>query len=530
MKDGTQTWEKRALGTPACVIHALTKLGLRAKYVGSRRCKEPLYQAVPKPLRYALAKYLTRHYRRVLDFFILDEAHEAANADSAQSQAAHRLIGTGVPTVLLTGSIMNGYARSLGANQHAIDPRFREEFPFPVAHNADRDDRRSRSWQPDFVRMYGYLKKVRQETDPTEGKVIAWGSQSDARRTVREKGHAPGVLPLFLLRYLLRLSVTLHMTDLALELPAHREIVERVEPTPEQFRAYATLLSTVKAQIKKDRFKPGLSGKLFGAMGQVPTILDRGTVDCGNTPDGAFVAAYPNNPQLGPDAGRVIVRCEGLPASTILPKERRMLDIVKAELAEGRNVMVFGWHAGENDVPKGRGRGKEKPPPPCGSVLARLRRLLEAELGEPVALLLSKVKADTRQDWIDANVVAKGVRVMVVNPACVETGLNNLVHFQTVVWMENPACDPQTMRQANGRVHRIGKRAETRSYFLVYADTLQEAAHRLLMHKVAVGMAADGLDAEDALAAAGVGESDVMDAFSVGRALWAASGGELEAA
>jgi hypothetical protein len=79
-------------------------------------------------------------------------------------------------------------------------------------------------------------------------------------------------------------------------------------------------------------------------------------------------------------------------------------------------------------------------------------------------------------------------------------------------------------------VHRIGKRAETRSYFLVYADTLQEAAHRLLMHKVAVGMAADGLDAEDALAAAGVGESDVMDAFSVGRALWAASGGELEAA
>jgi hypothetical protein len=57
--------------------------------------------------------------------------------------------------------------------------------------------------------------------------------------------------------------------------------------------------------------------------------------------------------------------------------------------------------------------------------------------------------------------------------------------------------------------------------FPVYVGTTQEALHRLLLHKVAVSQAADGLDAESALAAAGVGVGSGLEALAVGRQLFA---------
>ncbi|WP_437605232.1 hypothetical protein WMF20_29240 [Sorangium sp. So ce834] len=96
-------------------------------------------------------------------------------------------------------------------------------------------------------------------------------------------------------------------------------------------------------------------------------------------------------------------------------------------------------------------------------------------------------------------------RVLVVNPVAVRTGLNSLVHFASVVWNENPACNPLIRRQAIGRVRRIGQKLQARAYAPVYKGTLQEVLHRLLLHKVGVSEGADGIDATAALQAAGVG-------------------------
>jgi hypothetical protein len=235
---------------------------------------------------------------------------------------------------------------------------------------------------------------------------------------------------------------------------------------------------------------------LFGQLAELPSYLDRATADTGNTDTGDYEIRYPES--VG---GELVLGQGALPVSTILPKERWMLDRIRDEIAEGRNVMVFPWHV---------------------SLLSRIASLIERELGLKVPILYAnKVATGKRQEWINKNVVRKNARVLVTNPVAIQTGLNNLVHFSTEIWMENPACNPIICRQATGRVDRIGQRRETRILFPVYAGTLQEQLHDLLLHKVAVSTATDGLDPESALLASGVGPTEMLAGMSIGKQLWA---------
>jgi hypothetical protein len=72
------------------------------------------------------------------------------------------------------------------------------------------------------------------------------------------------------------------------------------------------------------------------------------------------------------------------------------------------------------------------------------------------------VTARKREAWLKREVIAKGRRVMICNPAAVETGLNCLTLFCTLVWFQPPDCDPRAKRQAEGRVFeslgRLGAR------------------------------------------------------------------------
>lgn len=106
-----------------------------------------------------------------------------------------------------------------------------------------------------------------------------------------------------------------------------------------------------------------------------------------------------------------------------------------------------------------------------------------------------------------------------VYAAAVQTGLNSLIWFPTIVWAQNPDCNPTIFAQANGRIHRLGQTRPCRVWFPMYRG-LQEAAHRLLLHKVGVVRAVDGLDPEAALRAAGVIADDTYSGLSVGRALY----------
>jgi len=485
------SWKDRVLTVGGATLRslkaaemALSALSHLAGLKWSKPCGEFLFQAIPEPRRVALAQHIVKQHPKTFDFLVIDECHEYASENSAQEIAAHRLMNLGLPTIEMSGSIMNGYAESLFMNMWAVSPEFRQEF--------------GRGDKARFNDRYGYRKRVVMQKAVDPGKVIEFGTMSDrVTSTARVVGHAPGVLPLFLLRHLLPISVTLHKADLALDLPPCKQEKHLIDPGPELAARFKHLRDSLVSRIKHDMFVEGLAGKLFGQLAELPSYVDRATADTGNTPTGDFEIRYPES------VGAMLVAQQPpLSAQTILPKEQWTVDRIKQELAEGRNVMVFSWHV---------------------SLLPRLARLISEALdGEKVPILYAnKVPTAKRQDWITKQVVQKGARVMVTNPVAIQTGLNNLVHFATEIWMENPACNPIVFRQAIGRVDRIGQRVETRILFPIYTGTLQQQLYDLLLQKVAVSVATDGLDPESALLAAGVGTDEFLTGLSIGKQLWA---------
>lgn len=479
--EGTLRRGRHAPGDQGALLAALGKLSELAAWTEGDPCGEPLFQAVPEPRRVPLATHLARRHKRLFDVLVIDELHEAATDGAAQERAAHRLMALGLPTVGLTGSIMNGYAESLFANFWSLSAAFRAEFP--------REDRRA------FVDRYGYRKRVVEDRDKSTGQVVTFGSMTDrVERRERLAGDAPGVLPLFVLRHLLPIACTLHKADLALDLPACTEERVGVTAEGELLANYEHLTRALLTQIRKDQFGP-MAGKLWGQLVDLPSYLDRATADVGHGPtEGSYTIGYPVAA-----GGAPVVSVPLLAASVRLPKETWLLDTTRAELAAGRNVLVFGWHT---------------------NLFPRLARLLEEELGEACPVLFAdKVPTHQREAWINREVVGKKRRLLLTNPVCVQTGLNNLVHFATEVFYENPACNPIVYRQALGRVDRIGQAKPTRILAPVYLGTAQEAAHKLLMAKVAVSLATDGLDDESALAAAGAGDSQ-STGLSVGKELF----------
>lgn len=475
---GKLTYNQRELGDEGHLFAALAALNEVSSWKRGEVCGTELFQAVGEPLRYPLATYITHQKPYCFDFLIVDEAHEAASDSSAQGIAAHRLVGLGKPTLLLSGSIMNGYADSLFANWWSISREFREEF--------DRDDRGL------FVDRYGYRKRLLQDADKTTGEVVEYGSMSDrVERKEKDLGSAPGVLPLFVLK-MLSTCVTIHKADLALNLPPCKEIVVRVAPDQDQGNVHLFLVGELLQQVKVDRYTPR-AGKLWGQVSEIPSHLDRATRDTGNTPDGSYEIRYPES-----EGSRIVARGEPVGLAP-LPKERELLDTIEREQKEGRNVLVLTWHV---------------------ELIPRIQKLIETKFGWKVPVLdPAKVPTGKRQSWIDKHVVGPKSPVLITNPVCVQTGLNVLVHFSSQWWHENPACNPTIYRQAKGRSDRIGQDKEIRIFLPRYTVVSQEKAMSLLFHKVGVSMATDGLDCESALTAAGVGDVGVSG-LSVGKELY----------
>ncbi|HEX4953148.1 MAG TPA: DUF6094 domain-containing protein [Thermoanaerobaculia bacterium] len=458
---------------------------------GSALCGEPLYQAVPEPRRFPLARLIQRRWKG--DFLLLiDEAHEANQAGSAQSKAAHRLAQLpGVRTLVLTGSLMGGYSSSLFANFWHLSRRFRQEF--------ERDELEA------FTRRYGY-RKLLTTYGRKKGDAGERGAVTDRELSRSEViGEAPGLHPAFLTRHLLPTAILVHKDDLEAELPT---LTERPVPIafPEQDPLaqeledeYRGLQEMLLAQIKQDRFRAGLAGRLLGALVELPSYLDRATED-----QGTFLVGYPAD--LG---GRVLGYGRQFPSDWRTPKERWLIERVRQAVEAGEKVLLFLRHTGDSRLPD------------------RLLRLLAPVTEKAAWLDAKKVPTHQRQRWIQANVIEKNLDVLIVNPNAVRTGLNNLVAFSVGLWYELDTATT-TYRQANGRLHRIGQEKPVTIEIPYYADTAQEVTFDLVAKKVSVSTQVDGLDLAGALEAAGASEDEaggIAAAMSLGEAVWRRLGG-----
>ncbi|CAD7783899.1 MAG: hypothetical protein KCCBMMGE_02308 [Candidatus Methanoperedenaceae archaeon GB37] len=79
---------------------------------------------------------------------------------------------------------------------------------------------------------------------------------------------------------------------------------------------------------------------------------------------------------------------------------------------------------------------------------------------------------------------------MICNPELVKTGLD-LIEFPTVIYYQT-GYSIYTLRQAARRTWRIGQDKDVRVYYLVYRDSMQETAMRLIATKLETSLAIEG--------------------------------------
>lgn len=389
-----------------------------------------------------IKRYLPDGY---FDLLIVDEGHEYKNDNSAQGQAMGVLANKVRKVLLLTGTLMGGYADDLFFLLWRIMPRRMIEDGF--RYNLKSGSLGSAAMA--FMRQHGILKDIYKETDAKNHRTARGKSI-----TVRTQ-KAPGFGPLGVARYVLPFTAFLKLKDIGDNvLPPYNEHFTEVEMEPEQAERYKALEATLTDALKK-ALRTG-DNSLLGVV--LNCLLA--------WPDTCFreeVVKHPRSRQLLAFVPTII-------GDEPSPKEAELIQLCKAEKSRGRRVLVYTTYTGTRDT------------------TSRLKSLLEAE-GFKAAVLRASVDTCKREDWI-CDQVERGVDVIITNPELVKTGLD-LLDFPTIVFMQ-AGFNVYTLLQAARRSWRIGQKEAVDVYFLGYSGSAQMACLSLMAKKIAVSQSTSG--------------------------------------
>lgn len=389
-----------------------------------------------------IKRYLPKGY---FDLLICDEGHEYKNADSAQGQAMGVLVSQIPKTILLTGTLMAGYADDLFYLLWRIMPeRMIEEG---LRYN-ERGSLGSACMA--FMREHGVLKDVYKETE-SDSHRTAKGKRITVRTT-----KAPGFGPKGIAQFVLPFTAFLKLRDIGQDvLPSYDEQFIEVPMTDDQGFQYKKLQGKLQAELRQ-----ALARGDSTLLGVVLNVLLA-------WPDCAFreeVVKHPRTGSLLHFVGKVFD--ENNPS----PKEMELVRICRAEKAKGRRVLAYTVYTGKRDT------------------ATRLVRVLK-EHGLRAAVLRSSVATEKREDWIMEQ-VDRGIDVLICNPELVKTGLD-LLDFPTLVYMQT-GYNVYTTQQASRRSWRIGQTQPVKVLFLGYAETAQITCLSLMARKIAVSQSTSG--------------------------------------
>ncbi len=403
--------------------------------------------------RFPLSTYIKKKYRGRIDGLLCDELHEYNNA-SGQGDAMGELFGVSRLFVGMTATLINGYSSGLFHLLYRLVPGLMGRDGKPYRKPAWFDDE------------YGVTENVYELSEP---------DYNSNRRTVKRRVRSrqlPGVSPLVYSRFLLEYTSFLSLSDMGKDLPDYEEIPVPLDMPESVENGYKQAEHILQKVLKTDR---KAANKLLSAYLNLLTV-------------------YPDQPYDQPEIvdpinGSVIVK----PANAacfddILPKEEKVLEIVRAKVAAGERVLIYtSWTRTDSQQ--------------------KLLKLLTGE-GYRTEILPPTVSPGKREAWVEKR-VRSGLQVLITNPKCVETGLD-LNDFTTLIFY-SMGYNLFTLRQASRRSWRINQTApRVEVYLLYYKDTMQAKAMKLMASKLAVAGIIEGGFSEEGLAAM----SDVRDLTS----------------
>lgn len=389
-----------------------------------------------------IKRYLPQGYFGLL---IVDEGHEYKNESSAQGQAMGVLAAKCQKILLLTGTLMGGYADDLFYLLHRLNPSMMIEDGF------DYNERNTLgAASMSFMREHGILKDIFKET---EG-----GSHRTARgNTVAHRtSKGPGFSPMGIMRYILPITVFLKLKDIGGDiLPPYQEYFKEVLMSGDMREMYNSLSATLTGELKEALRKGDTS-----LLGVVLNVLLA-------WPDTCFRDELVRHPRTKEQIAYLV---EIFDDNTLTPKEQELLEVCRSNKLRGRRVLVYTTYTGKRDT------------------AARLKGFLEKE-GFKVAVLRSSVDAVKREDWL-FDQVDRGVEIIITNPELVKTGLD-MLEFPTIVFMQS-GYNVYTVQQAARRSWRIGQEDDVEVWYLGYEDSAQMQCLELMAKKIAVSQSTSG--------------------------------------
>jgi hypothetical protein len=211
----------------------------------------PLWQADNHKIhRMAPIEFIGRYLDGFFDYGIADEVHELKSGETAQGNALGALASACSRTVVLTGTLLGGYADELFHILYRLDSGMMREDGFEYGEAGVRQ----------FAEAYGVLEKVT-TIEPSEN------ACSDAKATTTVK-RRPGASPLLFGKYLMNMAAFVSLEDISDGLPPYNEEVVAVEMDPILAGAYSKLEEDITAALRVLHLLGHGTGKLSSADGK----------------------------------------------------------------------------------------------------------------------------------------------------------------------------------------------------------------------------------------------------------------------
>lgn len=398
------------------------------------------------------------------DFAIFDEAHKYKGGSTGQGNAMGALIKSSKKQLALTGTIAGGVAQDLFFLFYRLDPGLMKRKGF--------------RWNEvmKFSELYGVVEK---EYEMIENSDSSYNQMTRGKQihTPRVK---PGISPLIFTDFLLSNSVFLDISDLSKYLPPLKEFVVSI-PLGDQERAvyesYQKVINEIKGLLREKGGK-----RLLGKLLQFSlSYLDK--------PFGEEAIMHPL------DGSRVCTidqHTEVWEKDHLMAKEKKLLEILKKELDEGRNCFVFCEYTGKGEK----------------NITQRLKKIIEQNTGVKTCILESSTPEPLKREaWIHEQAEKNGIRVIITNPRCTETGVdfcwdhNGIrYNYPTIVFYQM-GYSLFVIWQASRRHYRLNQKDECRTYYLCYAKTIQMMVIMIIAEKLVATSAIQGKFSSEGLAA-----------------------------
>lgn len=392
------------------------------------------------PKKYPVAQYIYERMNGLFDYLILDEMHQLMS-NSLQGHAAHLLMKAAKHCLLLTGTLLNGYASNIFYTLFRVCPNVMVQEGFRYEDEME------------FARLFGVTSK--ESTFE-----VSRGRAGNRVGSAREK-ELPGVSPLIFTKFLLNITAFIALDQMTEGLPDYEEIPVAIEMDNATASGYNTI---------KDFFRQ----RCGGMQGQTKKIMSSMIKLMTQYPDAPHCKRFITNPDTNE------VEFESTPLEkSIRNKEQRLLEIIQEKIACDEKVLVYYNTINTTDL---------------GDHLTAFLLSEDIKAFE----LKASVKAEKRMEFITKE-VNKGAQVMITNPALVETGLD-LLDFTTIIFFQI-GYNLSTMRQASRRSWRLSQTKDIQVYFFYYTGTIQEQAMALMATKLQAAQTIEGNFSEEGLKA-----------------------------